>query len=147
MGLFSGVEKAKASLGGNYLKPGNYRVRIDKVKQGESRKNGGFIAVEMTILEVLSTTEDKPHLPGEQATYMYMTKFDSFLGNWKAFVMGVMDCNEAEVTEEESAKIIGETQPFSGLTVPVQAVNVKTKAGGDFTKAIWGPAEELQEAE
>lgn len=143
MGIFSGVESAKASLGGNYLKPGNYRVRIDKVKSGESRTNGGFIAVEMTILEVVDSPAETPHVVGEQATYMYMTKFDSFLGNWKAFVMGITNCEESEVTEEDSDSIVGEKQTFSGLEVPVQAVNIKTKAGKDFTKAIWGAAPEF----
>lgn len=141
MGLFKGVESAKASLGGNYLRPGNYKVRVDRVKEGESRKNGGFIAVEMTILEIIDSATDRPHVLGEQTTYMYMTKFDSFLGNWKAFVMGVTGCDESEVTEEESANIISDKQPFSGLICPLQTVNIVTRAGHDFTKAIWGQAE------
>ena len=138
---FKGVEAAKASQGGNYIGPCDGLFRIDKVKEGESRKGDGFIVIEMTAFHMFEGS----HVVGENVAHMLMQKFDSFLGNWKAFVMGVSGCAETEVTEEESDVIIGEGQPFSGDVVRVKARNIQTKAGGDFTVVNYHgtvPAEE-----
>ena len=126
---FAGVEAAKANQGGNYVKPSDMLCRIDKVKEGESRKGDAFIVIEMTVFHMF----EGEHVVGENVAHMMMQKHDSFLGNWKSFVMGVASCPETDVTEEQSGIIVGETQPFSGDVVRVKARNIQTQAGNDFT--------------
>jgi len=126
---FSGVENAKANVGGNYVKPCDMIARIDRVKQDDSRSNGSFIANEMTVLHVF----EGEHEVGENVTHMLMQKFDSFLNNWKKLVIGITSCPDSEVTEEASNKIVSEDQPLSGIVVRVKAHNIKTRKGEDFT--------------
>jgi len=38
MGIFSNIEKARASFDANYVRPGRYAVRIDRIKKGETKK-------------------------------------------------------------------------------------------------------------
>lgn len=126
---FKGVEAAKPSLGGNYIQPSDMLCRLDKVKEIETRKSGPAICIEMTVFHVFEGN----HIVGENVTHMLMQNQDSFLGNWKAFVMGTQGCEESEVTQEMSEIICGEAQPLSGDVVRVKARNIKTQKDKDFT--------------
>lgn len=127
---FKGVEAAKPSLGGNYIKgPSDLLCRLDKVKEIETRKSGPAICIEMTVFHVFEGN----HVVAENVTHMLMQNQDSFLGNWKAFVMGTQGCAEDEVTQEMSEIICGDTQPLSGDVIRVKAREIKTKADKEFT--------------
>jgi hypothetical protein len=133
MSLFQGVENAKAQVGGNYIKPGDIIARINRVHQDSSRKNGDFVAIEMTVYHSF----EGPHTPGEEVTHMLMHKFDSFLSNWKSAIMGITSCSEAEVTADQSEKLVSEEQPLSGMVVRVKAFNIVTRSGKDYTKVTY----------
>ena len=126
---FEGVEAAKPQKSGNFIRPCDIIARIDRIKKGETRKGIGFIANEMIVLHAFEGS----HVVGENITHMLMMDKDSFLGNWKAMIMGIASCAEEEITQEQSEVIISEEQPFSGDVIRVKARNIKTQADKDFT--------------
>lgn len=131
---FKNIETTRASLGGNYVRPGKYIVRIDRVKEGNSSVNGDFIAFEMTVFHAF----DGEHKVGENITHMLMAKHVSWLSNFKAAVMGILSCEEEEVTQEAAAEIVGEKQPLSGLIVNMNAWEIITKQNKKpFTKVAY----------
>lgn len=138
--LFKGVEGAKASFASNYLKPGAYYLRIDRVKADSTRKNEDFLAVEMTVLNVLDEAEGKANKVGENVSHLMMAKHDSFLGNVKAFVSNVLGCPPDEVTQENCIQICEYEEngkpvpsPLAGMVIEVSARNTVTKKQGTFT--------------
>lgn len=126
---FGKVSEAKAQGSGNFIKPCDIIARIDKIKQGESRKGDAFVAIEMTVYHVFEGS----HSVGENVTHMLMQKHDSFLGNWKGAIMGITGGDDSEVTEEASNAIVSDEQPLSNLIIRLGARNIQTKAGNDFT--------------
>jgi hypothetical protein len=133
MGLFSKIKEASVNQGGVYVLPGKYRVRVESCKIGETRKGEAFFVTDLKILE--SDNEERP--VDSHMSYMVMSSWDSFESNVKAFIMGVMGCEEEEVDEDMAENAIGEEQPLAGEIVKIEATNVKTKSGGDFTKCRW----------
>lgn len=133
MGIsFKNVGNAPLNVGGNYLRPGEFLCRLDRIKEGETRKGVGFIAFEMTVFHVFS---GESHNVAENVTYMLMSDKDSFLSNWKTAIIGITDCPESDVTEELSQRILSDEQPLckGNTVVRVSARNVETQAGKPFT--------------
>lgn len=145
MGMFSKVASAEASAnGGDYIKPGHYFCRIDRVKAGESQQgNGGFVAIELTVVaakedgdlpvdsDFNKLTKEAWHTPGQQVSHLMMTKHASFLGNFKAFVANVGGIAADDVTEENCEAVTDGL--FDGLFVEIRARAIKTRAGNPFT--------------
>ena len=54
MGMFGGIANTPANQqGGNYIRPGHYIMRLDRVKAGTSQQGSGdFVAIEMTTLSI-----------------------------------------------------------------------------------------------
>ena len=134
MSLFKGIAKAKATQGGVYIVPGNYLFEIQACKEGRTRKGDGFFVAELKVIE--TDNSDRP--VGSICSWMAMDAHDSFLNNVKAFVCGVTGSEDNEEIDEETLDtIVGEKQPLAGTQVKCQATNVKTRAGGDFTRCNW----------
>jgi hypothetical protein len=151
MGMFTGVEGAKASFDAKYLGEGHYLLRIDRIKAGRSRQQKDFLAVEMTVLYAFPDGDgpkEKWHRTGEAVSHMMMADHDSFKGNVKALVANLTGCHESEVTENDCEAVCGDAQPFSGLVAEVRARNILTRAQKLFTKISYVrkfPAGELQD--
>lgn len=148
-GIFKGLGAAKARLDANYERAGHYYMRIDKCKTGETRKKEEFFAIEKTVVHVLDDAEGKGHRVGEGATHMMMAKHDSFLGNVKSALAGILGMNPADVDEETAMQVCDEDQPLAMTVVECKNRNiVLKKSGGDFTSITYvrevPPAELLE---
>lgn len=141
MGLFSKIKEASVNQGGVYILPGTYVAEVESCKIGETRKGEAFFVADLKVIE----SDNEERAEGSHMSYMVMSSWDSFESNVKAFIMGVMGCEEEEVDEEMAENAISEDQPLAGERVKIEATNVKTKSGGDFTKCRWFPYDESDE--
>lgn len=133
VGMFSGIEKVKARIDANYIRPGHYLARIDVVKADKTRKQDGFVAIEMTILHVIDNDNDKGHSVGENVSHLLMQKHDAFLGNMKSFVANVFGMMPEEITEQHCTLVCSTPCPLTGTVVEFTARNITTRLGSDFT--------------
>lgn len=135
MGLFDKVESARPKVDASYIRAGNYLARIDRVKQGESRKKDPFVAIEMTVLKCLEREGGvEPHKPGESVSQLYMHKSDYFDSEVKAFVMAVTGCSEGEVTPAACEQVCDpKVQPLANVVVEFHAKTRMTKLGKNIT--------------
>lgn len=132
MGLFSGMEGAKARVDANYERDGDYIERIDAVKTGKARTGDEFLVVEKTVLHVIDNADGKGHKVGEKISHMMMKKHDSFLGNVKAFIANTLGVNEVEVTEAKCEQVIAE-KLLDGMFIRCQNRTVMTRKNTPFT--------------
>lgn len=151
MGLFDGIEEAKASFDAQYLREGHYLLRIDRVKADQTRAKDEFLAVEMTVLHTYMDGFGDPakwHKPGEAVSHLMMKKHDSFLGNVKAMLSALMGVHESEVTKQDCIDVSGEGQPMAGMVIEVTARTIMTRQQKPFTKITYNrefPAKDIED--
>jgi hypothetical protein len=133
MGRFGGIKDAKMSLGGVYFLPGNYLVRVDAVKTGETRKKDEFFVVECTVL----FSDNPERKKGSSVSWMTLNSFDSYLGHIKHFISVAQELEPDEVDEAGVEMVVSDDNPCMGIILRVQAVNVLTRAKTDFTKVTF----------
>lgn len=144
-GMFKGVGSASVSQTGVYFIPGNYVVTIKKVFTMRSRKKDDLFIVEAVIDQ--SNVPERPH--GSKASWVVNFKNDAALGNIKGFIAAVNGIDPSDekavneqVDEDTCEYVVGDDNPLEGKQVNLTCVNIKTKAGGDFTLHQWSPAED-----
>jgi len=143
MGLFSNIEKAQVSMGGNWLKAGGkYLCYVSVCKAPDNRKKKLMYVVELDVIES-NHAEIKP---GMKASCVFnLTDHEAAWGNLKGFLAAAVPCNADDVDEAVLDASITPANPMKGQLVIVEVVNQKTRAGGDFSKHIWYPVSgELQ---
>ena len=151
MGMFKGIESAKASFDAKYVGEGHYLCRIDRIKADVTRTKDEFLAVEMTVLHTFPDGDGKSeawHRPGEAVSHLMMAKHDSFMGNVKAMVSNILGCHESEVTENDCEALSGSQQPLAGTVAEIKGRQIVTRANKPFTKISYirtFPASELQD--
>lgn len=134
MGIFSGIDKATPSEGGVYLLPGQYVVEIVKCKSGTTRKKLDFFLSELRVLQ--SSNPERP--VGSLCTWFVGIMPDTgALGNIKRFLAIANDVEDADVDDAGAEMAVSDTNPLAGTLLRADAVNVKTRAGGDFTRVSW----------
>lgn len=131
MGIFDGIGKAQYFESGKYLQPGLYLVDIQRVKQAKTRMNRPFFVAEMKIVEA---SDVKEFPVGTDASWMVMLDHDAALGNIKHFISVASGTKLDEITEQDAEDAVSEQNPLAGIRLRVMAVNVKTRAGKDFTR-------------
>lgn len=136
MGLFAGVGSASYNEGGIFVQPGNYLVEVGEAKTGKTRKGRDFFVVQLKVLE-----SDSPERPkGVTMSWMLMFDLDATMGNIKHFisvceaVASKSPINLNAVDEASCEMVVSAEQPYEGEILALEAVNVKTQAGGVFTK-------------
>ena len=161
---FKGVGQVKASNDANYITPGRYKARIERVETKENKDGSPIFVIELFIAEVLGVDllegltppgcmNGKPtrtNKQGEIATHLipFTGKGATMaLPNIKAFASVVVDgFNElaGQVDDDGNDKqelllqmICGEDQPLAGTEVEVYARSIKTRASTDFTKITY----------
>ena len=109
MGLFEGIENARASGQFRYIKPGRYWSEILAFKKTESpRDKSQGIALEVKVLSVLEGTEESDE-PGAIVSDLYKAAGkggEFFLSNIKAMVSGILELPEGEITEKLLEQLI-----------------------------------------
>lgn len=135
MGLFTGIEEATSSAGGNYIKPGRHLFKIVALKAKMSRKKKSLAIAELEVLESTS------HEVGESVSWMAnLTDHDAAIGNVKGLLAAIGEITEEDVDEAGADRAFSSENPFEDQKVACDAFMVKTKANNDFTKCLWKPA-------
>jgi len=151
MGLFDNIKGQRGTRGDSYFVPGVYEVEINRVKTGKTRKGDDYYVVETNILH--SNNSDLPE--GASASWMVLFRHESALGNIADFCRaaayslakqngadpGVKTYQDIEIDSNSAEQSAGEDNPFAGVRLKAEAYNIKTRAGGDFTKLSWTPVE------
>lgn len=143
MSLYDGIEDAQPGIGGVYLSDGLYGdLEILALKSIKNRKNiHGFCAE----LMVHASTGQNALMPGTKCAWMTMANRDSFLGDVRGFLrmaMSEMAGSKIELKDidRDAAELAtSDENPLKGIHIKAQATQVKTRAGGDFTKVEWSP--------
>lgn len=137
MGLFTGIEDATSSAGGNYIKPGRHLLSIVCLKGKVSRKKKALAIAEFEIVE------STKHEVGESVSWLAnLTDHDAAVGNVKGLLAAIAECEEEEVDEAGADRAFSDENPFEGQKVVCEAFTIQTTKGNDFTKCVWKPASE-----
>ncbi len=132
MGLFTGIEDATSTAGGNYIKPGRHLLNVVVLRPKISRKKKSLAIAEFEVVE--STVHDE----GEEVSWVAnLTDHDAAIGNVKGLLAGIAECEEDEVDEEGADRAFSDENPFADMQVVCNAFMIKTEKGNDFTKCIW----------
>ena len=142
MGVFGGIDKARASGSGRYFVPGLYKLEVKELKviPSQQKSTDFFVATfEILSYQQHASMDGKPEFAsGEEVTWLVDMDQKSALGNIKGFGLALLPGSKDEdITEEVMEGMIGPEQPGSGVIVEATAINVKTRAGNDFTKINW----------
>ena len=140
-GFFAGIENTIIPAGSTYFSPGQYRVRIDRVKIVASRKGDSLFTVETTVLESSNTA----HPAGQRVSWQANFKHDSTPGNIARFVGACHGLTDREaikklVTEELCETIVSERNPLCGVELDLTVKLIETKSGREFSYHGWFPA-------
>ena len=144
MGRFTKVSKAEPTGSGRYFLEGNHDVEIEEIKAFESQNGEGLVVV--VEAKCLGSTNKAMEIGGTYAMVLKLEKHKSAPANLAAFMVELVPLMaDGEVYPEDAAEreVILEavtdekTQPARGTHMRVEAWNVKTKAGADFTKLRW----------
>jgi hypothetical protein len=130
MGIFGKIGEAQYSDGGVYLLPGVYRLEIKSCVYKRTRKGQDAFIVEFKIME--STNQER--LPGSTCSWMVTMDKEPALGNIKQFIAETVEQDMAAINEQIAEAVVSAQNPLGGRFVRASAVNIKTKAGRDFTK-------------
>lgn len=137
MGIFDGIDDARVSGDGNWVRPGHYFARINGVKLTKKFTGEHFLAVEMQIVQALDDDEGTGHRVGEDVTHLMKASSPSFLGNVKQFVSATLGCSPDEVGKAEADRVTSDEQPLAGIVVEFVGREITTKAGRPFTKVTY----------
>jgi len=154
---FSGIGKTKASMDANYVTPGHYVNRIDRVILKKNRTGSDIFIIEMTVLHALSVEEtvmngktlssNREGLPCSQLISFAGAGAEMALPNIKAFAQAVVegfveaqdqkDAEGNDLQELVLASIVSDDQPLAGMMVEVTARSIRTKKDTDYTKVSY----------
>lgn len=149
MGIFDGIDDAKPSASGNYIRPGHYFARIDGVRLVKKFTGEDFLAIEMNVVQVLDDEDGTGHRVGEDITHLLKSTQPSFLGNVKQFICATLGCSPDEVGKAEADRVTSDEQPLAGIVIEFVARTTTTRAGKPFTKVTYKrevPAGEINAA-
>ncbi len=154
---FQNINNAKGSRGGQYIKPGNYTVKVMRCRMVKNyKKNTNFIA------ELLVVESDNDEL-GIGTEPSFVINLDSdypdlALGNVADFMRAGLasladqhnetrpsDIDEVPIDEETADAVAGEQNLLAGAFLTAKAWNHETRKGNDFTRIKWGVPENLGE--
>lgn len=130
MGVFGKIGEAKYSEGGNYLKPGVYRLKTNACKYIKTRTAKDAFVVEFEVL----ASNNPDCSVGSLVSWMVTLDKEPALGNIKQFAMSVLACDEDKITEQAIEFMVSEANPCKDKPVRACAVNIMTKANRPFTK-------------
>jgi len=140
MGVFSGIENAKSTEGGNYLHAGIYDVEVVRLSVGQTRKGVNFFAADLRVLG----TNNPDHRVGEIVNWFVGFDKDAALGNVKAFAVACLSSegaiDPATITEQVMNALCEKGgEAVAGTKLKVQVTPVATKSGGTYSKHMWFP--------
>ena len=149
------IDNAPMPGGGRFMNDGRYRVRIEAFKAGKSQQGKGeYYVAEMTVLDVIMGYENS-NPAGERLSWVQFKSWQPSASNIKGFIKaltGLDDDDGAYLIAPDGKKMkfsealdkatAGDGTAFAGAELIAEAMSVKTKKGGDFTKVLWTAAED-----
>jgi len=141
--IFAGIKAESATKSGRYIQPGQHVLTVREIKLFESSQKKGkwFFCVEADVDEYTAEDEAAPYGSGSVVSWLVNMEQPSALGNVKGFAMALLpDTPEEDLDETAMEQLVSPEQPAAGIRVKADAVNIKTRAGNDFTKVNWSPA-------
>lgn len=149
MGRFSGVGGVTTNQGGLYFLEGDYLVEIDEVKMIQNRKKQDTFIIAAKVLE--STNDQrKPGCKPSQVMVLRSDIIETILANIKQFAGAALEIDDPDNYEPEDGTsadefwdstleyLVSDEQPLKGQKMRLNCSNIKTQAGKDFTKHVWG---------
>jgi hypothetical protein len=135
MSFRSQLKNTAARRQSEYVTPGQYLFEILDFKEGENRKGRSFVVVEM---QVLDSDDTNRHPRGSERSYLQMTDTDTAAKNVRGFLTRALNVPDEGLTDEMIDKAfepLEETgkSPLAGLKIGVNARNIVTRKGSDFT--------------
>lgn len=136
----------------DWFAPGNYKVRISKLREVKSRKGDLFYVIDAELVDIYQT--EVPEKMVEGRTYSQMIKFNDDMGpiNVARFLLAACGedpnnpDNKGQIGEDEINESI-DTQFCVGQEMDLECVTIQTRAGKDFTEHRWKPYDEDDDEE
>jgi len=118
-----------------YVTPGQYLFEILDFKEAQNRKGREFVVVEMQVLDSDDTAR---HPKGSERSWLQMTDTDTAAKNIRGFLCRALNVPDEGLSDEMIDKAfepLEETgkSPLAGLKIGVNARNIVTRKGSDFT--------------
>lgn len=138
MSFLNQVANASARRTSKYFTPGRFLVSITDVVEGTTRHDEGFIAVETKVIDSSDSSE---HPAGCERTWYQGTsgkKSEIAARNIRTFLCRALDVPDSYLTSEMIQRAFSRDpntgrSVLSGIKLIVDARNVETRAGGEFT--------------
>ena len=129
------LKKTSARRQSEYVTPGQYLFEILDFKEGENRKGREFVVVEMSVVDCDDRTR---HPSGSERSWLQMTDTDTAGSNVRGFLCRALNVPDEGLTDEMIDKAFEPLEdtgksPLSGLKIGVNARNIVTRKGSDFT--------------
>jgi hypothetical protein len=157
LGQFDGIKDVDVSKGGQYFKPGSFRVKITGVKMVDSASSPGksFFVVETLVLK----SSNPEILEGAERSQVITMGQTMSLPNVKAFMAAASCVDPASETINDEVEaywqkklnenvpfgrlcelVVSEANPLGGLEMDLECVQITTKGEKKpFTKHLWQP--------
>ena len=150
--VFANLGAAQASKSSNWVRPGDYLVKIEGMKLTVSKEGSNVCIVECLCLHVFSDEAatrigQAGHVVGEQFAVSYSDKHLSFLGNVKAMVAGLEGIPGEQIDAalaqggssitQHAVLMCGPEQPYAGMFAHLTAMQILTRRQTPFTKTDW----------
>jgi len=140
MGVFSGIENAKSTEGGNYLKPGVYDLEVIRLSVGTTRKGVPFFAADFKVLG----SNNPDHKVAEVVNWFVGFDKEPSLGNVKAFAVACLSSegpvDPGTITEPVMNALVDKGgEAVVGTQLKCQVTLVDTRGGGKYSKHLWFP--------
>lgn len=138
---------APTGMKGNYVLKGNHTLELIKLEVKDSQQSDGtkFFIAEFRVTESDNTAQRTP------CAVVWNLSKKPTMGNIRNLLEAIepsLAKATPEVIEKAAEEAIGPGQPCAGALVKCLATDVKTRAGGDFTRLFFYPHDKsLQEME
>lgn len=139
-----GFASAPVNSGGVYLEPGQYTLKVRKVKADRAQAGFPYFLMEFEVLESTNAGIAVGSFASWMATLKNETHKATFFSNVKGAVLAAVqssapETNAEQINEQVIAHVCSETQPLTGAMLKAQASEITTKGGNPFTKVSFYP--------
>jgi hypothetical protein len=124
-------EKATPRTSSDYMKAGNFYLRIDVIKEGQNSSKIGNFKVEGTIIHKIDA--EGTQSVGQSVTDMYSAKNRNYAEDLKSLVADMFGIPVADASFEQLLTIAGDVQPLKGAVVEYSVYDKPTQSGGTYT--------------
>lgn len=134
------LDAATPSRNYDYVRAGQYLVRLEEFRFGVNRSKIPYARFAFTVVHVLDASaaakEPKgPHRVGEKISWVLMSNKDTSTPALKGALMSIMDCPAEEITTAFSETAASDAQPLKGMFLVLDGDVQKMKSKeGLFTR-------------